>query len=288
MASPEATPVNYLLKDLKRLLPLFGTHGAWRAGPELTERGRAAWRHDVDPRAPPTNQGANPGSVAGTMLAGMAMDAGSHAVATLLAPGQRCCTAELNISYIRPAIGKSIYTESKVVGRSDHLAFAEFTSSTDEGRVVTRGRTVHAIFGSANGSEPDLANLHRDCLDEDRGSHPSFAMELKSSGRGQPKFGYVVPAEGLHAATLGAIVDMVAVAAAVSELRVGEKTNGTAQLNMSLLELDIAAGESLIVEAKVVRKGKTMAFVDCRIQEEASGKQVALGQIVYAVGQAKL
>jgi uncharacterized protein (TIGR00369 family) len=86
------------------------------------------------------------GSVHGGVLAAMVDIAMLVAVFTQLRPGQEPAgTADLNITYLRPAQGRQIFADATVLKHGRQLATIEVVIVDDEGRLCAKGRTLYAF-----------------------------------------------------------------------------------------------------------------------------------------------
>lgn len=93
--------------------------------------------------ATPTGIG---GSVHGGILAAMVDVAMLVAVFSDLRPGQvPAGTADLNITYLRPAHGEKVYAAASVVKSGRQLAMVEVEIHDDEDRLCAKGRTLYAF-----------------------------------------------------------------------------------------------------------------------------------------------
>ena len=54
-------------------------------------------------------------------------------------------TADLNITYLRPALGERIYAEATVLRKGRQLAVTEIVILDGEGRLCAKGRTIYAL-----------------------------------------------------------------------------------------------------------------------------------------------
>ena len=54
-------------------------------------------------------------------------------------------TADLNITYLRPALGPRIFAEGTVLKKGRQIAVVEVEISDGEGRLCAKGRTLYAI-----------------------------------------------------------------------------------------------------------------------------------------------
>jgi acyl-CoA thioesterase len=86
------------------------------------------------------------GSVHGGLTAALVDIAMLQALSAGREPGDQFNgTAELNISYLRPALGPRIYAEATVLKKGRTLAVAEVSILDDQGRLCARGRTTYAL-----------------------------------------------------------------------------------------------------------------------------------------------
>ena len=98
-----------------------------------------------------TAGGAN-GGVHGGILASLA-DIGVVAgvLSTCRQGEQMRGTAELNISYLRPAIGELIRVESNVIKKGRSLAVGDVDLTNERGSLIAKARVTYAI-GAAGGA----------------------------------------------------------------------------------------------------------------------------------------
>lgn len=95
--------------------------------------------------SPVTLGGVN-GSVHGGLLACMVDVAMLEALfSTFDANSQPAGTADLNITYLRPALGERVYAEATVLRRGRQLAVTEVSILDEEGRLCARGRTIYSL-----------------------------------------------------------------------------------------------------------------------------------------------
>jgi len=86
------------------------------------------------------------GSVHGGLLAALVDIAMLRAVITLLQPNERPAgTADLNITYLRPALGPRVTAEATVIRKGRHLAVTEVSILDGEGTLCAKGRTLYAL-----------------------------------------------------------------------------------------------------------------------------------------------
>ena len=113
-------------------------------GITLMER-RAGFARICLTRTPETPQGIG-GSVHGGVLAAMVDIAMLAAVfADLRREQQPAGTADLNITYLRPAHGRRVFADATVLKSGRQLAMIEVTITDDESRVCAKGRTLYAF-----------------------------------------------------------------------------------------------------------------------------------------------
>ncbi|MFQ5382358.1 MAG: PaaI family thioesterase [Dehalococcoidia bacterium] len=94
------------------------------------------------------------GSVHGGLLAALVDITMLEALTTLFDRNDRPAgTADLNITFMRPALGEEIYAEATVLRKGRQLAVTEVSILDREGRLCAKGRTLYAIRGS-DGSHP--------------------------------------------------------------------------------------------------------------------------------------
>ena len=86
------------------------------------------------------------GSVHGGLLAAMVDVAMLEAMFPMFGPGdQPAGTADLNITYLRPALGARIYAEATVLRKGRQLAVTEVSITDESGDLCARGRTIYAL-----------------------------------------------------------------------------------------------------------------------------------------------
>jgi len=89
------------------------------------------------------------GSVHGGVLAAMVDIAMLVAVFSQLRAGQQPAgTADLNISYLRPARGRQIFADATVIKHGRQLAVIEVSIVDEENRLCAKGRTLYAFRGN--------------------------------------------------------------------------------------------------------------------------------------------
>jgi len=86
------------------------------------------------------------GSVHGGLLAAMVDIVMLEALSATRQPGDQFAgTAELNISYLRPALGKCVFAEATVIKKGRSLAVSEVSIIDDQGRTCARARATYAL-----------------------------------------------------------------------------------------------------------------------------------------------
>ncbi|MHB8577345.1 MAG: PaaI family thioesterase, partial [Dehalococcoidia bacterium] len=131
----------------------------------LTPEWRARWREqpfhryldlDIDEqadgycrismRASERTIGGVGGSVHGGIMATLVDIAAINAIASLIGPGETMAgTAELNISYLRPALSPVVVGEGRVLKKGRSLVFVDVDCSDGHGTLFARGRVVYAL-----------------------------------------------------------------------------------------------------------------------------------------------
>lgn len=86
------------------------------------------------------------GSVHGGVLSALVDIAAMEAVRTLVgAHEQMAGTADLNISYLRPALGTSVLGVGRVLKKGRALAVADVELTDPDGRLLAKGRVSYAL-----------------------------------------------------------------------------------------------------------------------------------------------
>ena len=134
--------------DVRWLVPLQSIEASYRGGTlfgaRLTEieRGRTVFEMAI---TADTAGGAN-GGVHGGILASLADIGVVAAVLSTCRQGEQMRgTAELNISYLRPAVGRRIRVESLVIKKGRSLAVGDVELSNDRGALIAKARVTYAI-----------------------------------------------------------------------------------------------------------------------------------------------
>ncbi len=113
-------------------------------GEELVdvERGRTIFRLAVTPAV----GGGSAGGVHGGVLAALADISVTTAVLSICRANDKMRgTAELNISYLRPAQGKELTVTATIIKKGRALVVGQVDIANDEGSVVATGRVTYAL-----------------------------------------------------------------------------------------------------------------------------------------------
>ena len=139
--------------DIQWLVPLASIEASYAGGTLFgarmveIERGRTVFEMAI---TADTAGGAN-GGVHGGILASLADIGVVAAVLSTCRQGEQMRgTAELNISYLRPAVGKLIRVESQVIKKGRGLAVGDVDLTNDRGSLIAKARVTYAI-GAAGG-----------------------------------------------------------------------------------------------------------------------------------------
>lgn len=120
----------------------FPLHRALGLALEEARPGFARIRLDTGP----LTLGGVAGSVHGGVLAAMVDIAMLQALFAGLEPDdQPAGTADLNITYLRPALGKRIYAVAEVLKKGRQLAVVEVSIFDEQERLCAKGRTLYAF-----------------------------------------------------------------------------------------------------------------------------------------------
>ncbi len=86
------------------------------------------------------------GSVQGGLLAFLADTVVVEAVFAMLEPGdQPAGTADLNLTYLRPALGELVVAEASVLRKGRQIVVAEAEIRDAQGRLCAKGRALYAL-----------------------------------------------------------------------------------------------------------------------------------------------
>ncbi len=129
----------------------FAAHPLHRAlGLRLEERREDFARISLAPSA--VTQGGVGGGLHGGVLAALVDIVMLAALSTVQQAGREPAgTADLNITYLRPAIGSRIYAEGTVVKRGRQLAMIEVSILDEQERLCAKGRTLYAFRSAREG-----------------------------------------------------------------------------------------------------------------------------------------
>lgn len=83
----------------------------------------------------------------------------------------------------------------------------------------------------------------------------------------------------VHGGVLAAMVDIVMLVAMFAEMRDGEQPAGTAELSITYLRQ--THGEHIYAEARVVKRGRQLSFVEVDITDD-DNRLCAKGNVLYA------
>jgi uncharacterized protein (TIGR00369 family) len=99
----------------------------------------------------PLTLGGVGGSVHGGLLALLVDVAMLQAVVPSIDPAsdQPAGTADLNITYLRPALGARVFAEATLLRKGRQLAVVEVEIKDEEGRLCAKGRTLYALRAKA-------------------------------------------------------------------------------------------------------------------------------------------
>lgn len=91
-------------------------------------------------------QGGVGGSVHGGILAALVDIAMLQAQITVLGPGDiPAGTADLSITYLRPALGANIHAEATVLRKGRQLMVTEVEILDGAGKLCAKGRTIYSL-----------------------------------------------------------------------------------------------------------------------------------------------
>ena len=113
-------------------------------GVELVERGEGAARI----RLPVTEKvrGGVAGSVHGGVISSLVDIACIQAIATTVKRGEQMAgTAELNVSYLRPALGTAIFARAHLLKKGRTLAVVDVEITNEDDKLLAKGRVTYAL-----------------------------------------------------------------------------------------------------------------------------------------------
>jgi uncharacterized protein (TIGR00369 family) len=86
------------------------------------------------------------GGVHGGVLAALVDMVMLEAIIPMVGPGEQPAgTADLNITYMRPAIGARIFAQATVIKKGRSLAVVEVEITDEQGRLCAKGRTLYSL-----------------------------------------------------------------------------------------------------------------------------------------------
>ncbi len=120
--------------------------------------------------------------------------------------------------------------------------------------------------------------------------HIGVLLEERSPGYARYRIPVVEEVRGgvagsLHGGAVCTLVDIAAIGAVASMLQPDERMAGTAEISVSFLRP--ATGHTVYAEARLLKKGRTLAVCDVDVTNDA-GKLVAKGRVGYALRPAAL
>jgi uncharacterized protein (TIGR00369 family) len=125
-------------------------------GVELVRRGEGHARC----RLPVTEKvrGGVAGSVHGGVLSALVDIVTLSAISTVVNPAedQMAGTAELSISYLRPALGDAVYADARVLKKGRQIAVVDVDLTDPDGRLVAKGRVSYALRPVTARSSPTI------------------------------------------------------------------------------------------------------------------------------------
>lgn len=151
---------------------------------------------------------------------------------------------------------------------------------------TTSHEPATAAGSSAQGSPTGAEIISRFLPESPFVRHLGIRLEALSPGRAVLRLPYqpalATMADVVHGGALASLVDTAAMAAAWSDAEVPEQVRGTT-VGLTISYLAPATGEDLEAEATVIRRGRSLCFLDVEIRT-GSGSVVAKGLVTYKVG----
>ncbi|MFN0096797.1 MAG: PaaI family thioesterase [Dehalococcoidia bacterium] len=149
MVAPESGPWAPTFDERKRWFDTFPLHKTM--GLELIEA-RPGFAKCVMHTSSFTLGGVG-GSVHGGLLAALVDIIMLAALGgTFEGAEQPAGTADLNITYLRPALGAQIFAEAKLLKKGRQIVVCEVEISDLQGRLCAKGRTLYAVRQGAGGA----------------------------------------------------------------------------------------------------------------------------------------
>ena len=85
------------------------------------------------------------GALHGGVLSALADSAVAIALFTMIQPGKKAVTVELNINYFRPVKGKQVVAEAKIVHKGHAIAVGDVDVEDEDGSLVAKSRATYMI-----------------------------------------------------------------------------------------------------------------------------------------------
>jgi uncharacterized protein (TIGR00369 family) len=128
--------------DVERWFAAVPLHRA--LGLRLVASGRGTARVAID--ASPATRGGVQDSIHGGVLAAVVDIAMLAALSPMFEPGDvPAGTVDLDITYLRPAIGTTVFADATVLRKGKSLAVTEVSIVDGDGVLCARGRAIYAI-----------------------------------------------------------------------------------------------------------------------------------------------
>ena len=117
-------------------------------GVQIIERGNGVARIKLP--VTPRVQGGVAGSVHGGVISALVDIAALHAIRSTVRPGEAMAgTAELNVSYLRPAMSDSVFATARVLKKGRMLAVADVDITDAGNRLLAKGRVAYSFRPAA-------------------------------------------------------------------------------------------------------------------------------------------
>jgi acyl-CoA thioesterase len=85
------------------------------------------------------------GGLHGGVLSSLADSAVAMALLTVIPPGEKPVTVELNINYLRPPKEDQVIAEARIISRGRTLAVSDVDITDKAGRLIARSRATYMI-----------------------------------------------------------------------------------------------------------------------------------------------
>ncbi|MFC2035512.1 PaaI family thioesterase [Chloroflexota bacterium] len=85
------------------------------------------------------------GALHGGVLSALADSAVAIALFTMIQPGKKAVTVELNINYFRPVKGKQVVAEANIVHKGNAIAVGDVSIEDEGGSLVAKSRATYMI-----------------------------------------------------------------------------------------------------------------------------------------------